>query len=236
MSPDPSLPLDRELDRLLGEIHLRIRQGRYTEAEERIAQAQALAPEYASVVEAEGDLAFAKRKFKQAENLYRAALVLDPTDDKLEEKYALSVVKVHEPEIVAHIIPGDDSLWSNRVPRPPVMSSGLSAILPGLGQWYNGDMLKAVGLIVAWLLLFFGQLGAALGGLKSISTGGGNPLAALFSGWNIALLILAFALWAYAVADAYLIAVRTNEEMPAFMQRKPKSPQLPVPPTRPKKR
>jgi len=153
--PDASLPSNPELDRLLVEMHVRLRQGQYDEVKERLAKAKALAPDHPAVLEVEGDLAFAQHRYKQAEMLFKAALQADPTNARLEEKFATALLRVQMPGYTVNQIPDDaDSPWSNRVRRPPWASGLLSAMLPGLGQFYNGDFIKG-GILVFIDIIFW---------------------------------------------------------------------------------
>ena len=143
---------DPELAALLTEAHLRIRQERYEDARERLAAAKQLAGDVPAVLELEGDIAFAQRRYKQAELLYHRAFQADPKNGPLEEKFATALVKVHEPEYRSHDIrDDDDDFWSFHVARPPWASGLLALILPGLGQLYNGDMLKGGALLFVTL-------------------------------------------------------------------------------------
>ncbi|HEY3378143.1 MAG TPA: hypothetical protein VGL77_11685 [Armatimonadota bacterium] len=202
------LPLDPQLDRLLAETFLRVRQGRYAEATARLAEAKELAPDHPAVLELEGDLAFAQRRYRQAESLYKQAFTLNPQNTKLEEKYATAVLKVHTPEILSHQIP-DDSLWSNRVPRTPIVSLLQSSVLPGLGQFSNGDWLKGLLVLGVWLLLNgcqFSMLYTAMSRVALSIENAPQLLQAFTKPGPFLTGLLLCALWCYAVIDAWWVA------------------------------
>ncbi|HOS44141.1 MAG TPA: tetratricopeptide repeat protein, partial [Armatimonadota bacterium] len=118
-APGGALPPDPALDRLLAEAFQRIRLDRYEEAAAKIAEAKALAPDHPAVLEMEGDLAFARRRYREAESLYRRAHALDPGNPRYEEKFATAILKIHEPELLLHDVPDDDVdfIWGQRRPR-----------------------------------------------------------------------------------------------------------------------
>jgi tetratricopeptide (TPR) repeat protein len=209
MNPvDPSAAANLALDRILSEIYLRLRQGKFAEAKERLAKAKALAPDAPAVLEIEGDLAFAQRNYRTAETLYRDALTRDRKNTKLEEKYARALLKVHEPEY-AYLRNYDDSLWSNRVPRNPIASTLLSALLPGLGQLYNGDIFKGI-IMIFFAILFESQVVWAYARVLVKSQQVPHVLSrafdTLFHGANPVLLLIILGLWVYGLIDAWLVA------------------------------
>lgn len=212
-----------ELDRLLVEIHIRLRQELYEEVKPRLARAKAIAPEHPAVLEAEGDLAFAQRRFVQAQQLYKAAFDADRSNARLEEKFATALVKVHAPDYASHQVPDDvDSLWSFHVRRPAWASGLLSALFPGLGQFYNGDWLKGV-------IILFIQIGIAssvihhalnLADIMAKQFGVtdaqgqfiltadhyGEFTSRLLHSFSIPMILLLTALWVYSIVDAIMTA------------------------------
>lgn len=210
MSGFRPLPPDPAVDRLLSETYLRLRQGRFAEAQERLTQAQAQAPDHPAVIEMEGDLANAQGRYTQAQTLYKRALEHDRHNTKLEEKYATAVLKAHAPELAAHDVP-DDSPWTQLVKRNPTVSAMQSAILPGLGQFYNGDLLKGLIVISLAILGNFIQLRLIGNLLYDFNSGGISPsiptfLGAWFSGPQLIITLVLLILWGYAVVDAALTA------------------------------
>ncbi len=208
--PGAPMPPTPSLDRLLAETFLRVRQERYDEAAVKLQELKALAPEHPGVLEIEGDLAFARRDFRAAERLYRQARTLDLTNARLEEKFATAVVKVHEPELLSHLPPDDDP-WHRHFHRLAWASAAISAIFPGLGQLYNGDMLKGGTLFIAAVLLIFAQLNGLMTTAAHLHLEGapvttGDLAAAAFKGVNLVVVLLYAALWIYGIIDAAIIA------------------------------
>jgi hypothetical protein len=201
MTPEPGPPA---FDPALAEIQLRIRQGQYADAAARLDIVKAGSPEDPAVWEVDGDLAFAQRRYRQAQTSYRRAHELDPTNGPLEEKFALAVVKVHEPDLLAHQrdLPDDDTpWWAQRIPRSPTVSGLLSALIPGVGQCYNGELLRGGLLIFAWLMLCAQVLTSV-----TLDNHGeftlGAAIASLFHGVALLWTLLLLALWLFAIIDA----------------------------------
>lgn len=202
--------LDPALDRLLSETFLRLRQGRMAEAKERLARAKELAPDHPAVIELEGDIVFAQHRYSAAEKLYKQALELNPTSTKLEEKFATTVLKMYEPQLRMRQVP-DDSLWSNRVPRKPVVSILQSVLLPGLGQLYNGDLLKGMLVMGVTILCSFAQLRVIVDKVYALKQIGatasfGDVIGVIGQGPQLIATFLLIALWIYAIFDAGVVA------------------------------
>lgn len=220
--PGATPPPAPDLDHLLVEIHLRMRQERYNEVEERLARVKAMAPDHPAVLELEGDLAFARRRFKMAEQLYHRACELEPENTRVEDKFANAVMKVHEPEFRAHQLPDDDeSIWSFHVRRPIWASAALSALLPGLGQFYNGELLKGGVLVfvdMAFARYVINQAWYTMDGIrKQLQLPEGQPgipvsyFPQLLHGMSIFVLMLLAAVWIYGIVDAVLVAKKSHE-------------------------
>ena len=212
---DPLSSPNANLERVLWEARLRIRQGRFAEARERLEKARELAPEESvAVIELEGDLAFAQGRFLSAEGLYKHAFTLSPDNAKLEEKYATALLKMHEPELLP-LKKLDDSPWSNRVPRNPIMSAIQSLLLPGLGQLHNGEWLKALIMMGIAIFILLAQLRTYIYAFYALRDQGSlSPaslaFAELYRGAGIALIICYVLLWLYSIADAAIIARETK--------------------------
>lgn len=205
---------DSNLERLLWEARSRIKQARYAEARERLEKARESAGDKSVlVIELEGDLAFAQGRFLTAERLYKEAFALNPKNLKLEEKYATALLKMHEPEL-SPLRKLDDSFWSNRVPRNPVVSAIQSAIFPGLGQLHNGEWLKGLIMMLVTIFIFLAQLRIYIFAFYDNRAGSTSPFTMafgeLFRGVGIVLMVCYALLWLYAVIDAVIIARDAN--------------------------
>jgi len=208
-APAPPPPLDPDVQRLLSEAQLRLRQGVLAGAEQLLAQAKELVPEHPAVLEMEGDIAREKGMNALAERLYRQAFQADRGNAGLEEKFATALLKTHQHEY--RDLP-DDSTWSDRIRRNPAASGVMSVLLPGLGQFHNGDFLKGAVLIVAWAMLlmfvYYGPIWYTMALMKSAHTASFFDAfwSRLFHGGNILLALLLVGVWIYSIIDAAYIA------------------------------
>lgn len=208
---------DSTLERLLWEARVRLKQGRFAEARERLEKArESAADKSVLVIELEGDLAFAQGRFLTAERLYKEAFAINPKNPKLEEKYATALLKMHEPEL-APLRKLDDSFWSNIVPRNPLVSAVQSAILPGLGQLHNGEWLKGLIMMLVTIFISLAQLRSYISKLaiyRDQGTASTDSLitatATFFQGFGIVLTVFYFLLWLYSIIDAIKIAREAN--------------------------
>jgi len=204
------LPVDPALDRLLSEAHIWLRQGQLPAVRERLTTLQQQYPNHPAVLEFEGDVLFTQGKIRDALASYQQARVLDPANARLEEKYATAVVQLKMPDILAHTVPDDDP-WNHRIPRAPWASAGIAAIFPGLGQFYNGEMIKGGIIFTVSLLLIFSQLYGIMNvahvmKLQGIPVTTEGLVSAIFSGANIFSTLLSAALWLYGIIDAAVVA------------------------------
>lgn len=218
-TPGSALPPDPALDRLLVEAFQRIRLERFDEAEAKLAEAKALAPDHPAVLETEGDLAFARRRPRDAEALYRRAHELDPKNARIEEKFATAVLKIHEPELLAHDIPDDDDVefvLGHRKARPPWASTLFSFLFPGAGQMFNGETVKGWALFFAGVYLWstfawswhqlWNERGGKPGLLPTTRIALGDIIGGMFHGPHAIITIFFFGAWIYGVVDAYLVS------------------------------
>jgi hypothetical protein len=232
-TPGGALPPDPALDRLLVEAFQRIRLNNFAEAEAKLAEAKAMAPDHPAVLETEGDLAFARRRIREAEELFRRAHALDPGNARIEEKFALAVLKLHEPELLAHDIPDDDDVefvLGNRKARPPWASALLSVVCPGAGQVFNGDTVKGWALFFAGIYLWSSIASAWQGARNGVPFLTGLfkqtwsyynrdsqyvPVDGAFGGLltvlHVIFIIACVAAWLYSIADAFLVANSLTE-------------------------
>jgi len=96
----------------------------------------------------------------------------------------------------------------NNIPRKPVFALVMSLVLPGFGQFYNGEANKAI-----WLFLAFALLSIP-----------GIALIALYlpNGWMFPTLVLSLlatlGLWLFGMIDAWRGARRRQEYVPAGWQ------------------
>jgi hypothetical protein len=104
--------------------------------------------------------------------------------------------------------------------RSPAYAALFSLVVPGLGQVYNGEVIKGLVVVVLWLGIFglnaanirvamTGGPGRGIGSLYGPQIDVGSIADALFSGAGVIWFGLLVIVWIYAVADAAVKAGRT---------------------------
>jgi TM2 domain-containing membrane protein YozV len=96
-------------------------------------------------------------------------------------------------------------------------NSGLAAVLSffwcGLGQIYNGQILKGVGLLFIYPIFFwFGCVSTVVGTVGGIGASTPSDQASAGGFWliGVILLLFAFGLWLYGMINAYRTADAIN--------------------------
>jgi len=201
---------DREkLDGLLREAHFLRLRGQEEEAETRCRAALALAPEDPSALEMMGDLLRSRGQTESAAEFYKRALAAAPGLPSPEKKYAELALELADrarlrdaANMLLH-----DPVSPQQQRRNVMTALFLSALFPGLGQFYNRDGLKGALLVVGSLICL------VLGGdqlmrlMLTIATTRPSGEVNSMGAW---LGLLSGVLWIYAVIDAVVTAQRRN--------------------------
>jgi tetratricopeptide (TPR) repeat protein len=209
VSYDPSNTVARA-EALLREAHVLRMRRQFGEAETKCRQALELRPDDVAGLEMLGDLLAEKGAVKEAAAAYQQALDQAPGRAALETKYARAALAMGEQQHqreMAELLLRDPTASTAGRRRNPMMALGLSAFWPGLGQFYNQEMLKGgvlAGSSLLALLLggdsFFRFLLALMGARVAPPTTG-----AVFG-------ILYFFLWLYSVVDAPVRAQKLSAD------------------------
>jgi tetratricopeptide (TPR) repeat protein len=224
--------LQREqIDRLVLNARVFLRQGRTAEAQAAIDELRTLQPDSAEACELQGDLCRRQGDRKGAREAYQQAFKLDPTNASAERKYAEVVLFLGEQERARR---EQRELVESPDKRPPKRRSLTLAVVcaflfPGLGQLYNRHHEKGLALFAASLmiviLLVYGMI------IAPWVPHGGRPHQGLDVGeqlemwlenlrtipwWHWTLAILGvlgfFGMEAYGVVDAVIVARREAKE------------------------
>ncbi len=90
------------------------------------------------------------------------------------------------------------------------LAAVLSALLPGLGQIYNGNILKGFVLLVVYTpCVWFGFASMFLGGLAGMAKTD-DPTAAAMVLFGFVALVAAPSMWLYSIVNAYRTAEKIN--------------------------
>lgn len=172
-------------EKLLQAAMLSYRRERFVDAEVALVQALGLTPADPVALELYGDVCQAVGRVDDAVACYKRATEVAPDRASAERKYG-DLMLQQDRSILA--------LRSREVPRSPHLAVLLSVLIPGAGQAYNGQWIKA-----AVLFAGFAALINALGGPMGFRYGSGAFPTSL-----PVLIVVAALVYVYAVIDANL--------------------------------
>ncbi len=207
---------------LLGRATLLRARGQRQEALELSQQAISLDDGGWEAHELAGDLLVELGRAELALEEYRRARQLNASRAALEDKLARAALAKATRDQVATI---SEELLSGRAaasfpPRKPAFAALMSLIVPGLGQLYNGEVIKGFVLLALFMMSFAlvgmslkGQIPVTIfspqGSLYGPQIDFGAIVSALFSGVTAVWVILLLLVWIYSIADAAIRASRS---------------------------
>ena len=200
---------EQEVHRLMTLAHLQRMRGQIRDAEDTCRKALEMSPQDVKVREELGDILYEESKLDMALAEYRAALTISPGAESLEKKFAKVTLEIGEAEHAKQL--AEDMFRNPRKhgvrPRNPVVAV-ISSIVPGLGQLYNGQVIKA-GIIFGAVLLLTIALATLQHYPRGIQTTAEffyftDPLVMILG-------ILAAMAYIYGVIDAPLTADKLNK-------------------------
>ncbi len=179
-----STPAERmEADRKLTSANIARRRGKFQEAEQECRAAIELVPQDASALEIFGDIMQSLGRVDDALYVYETAIKADAKRASVEKKYAeLMLLQNREIEI----------LRSEYIPRNPIVAIFFTALFPGAGQVYNGQVIK--GIVLACMV--FGSLSVLFW------TPIGHPVGRSISAPMAFFALVAAIAYMYAIVDA----------------------------------
>jgi tetratricopeptide (TPR) repeat protein len=170
--------------------------------------------------ELQGDLLLDLRRGEEAMASFRRAMELHPDRPVLEEKVARAALqraaRRQTLEMSQAILEGRAKPSGPQ--RSPALAALLSLIAPGLGQFYNGEMLKGFVMLIGFVFLCALVLLAVLREIASTPAGAqsmyGQPvdtgmITSALLGSTLPAVILLAVLYIYSVVDAAIRASRT---------------------------
>jgi tetratricopeptide (TPR) repeat protein len=204
---------------LLGEAVMLRSQGKRKEALAKCQESLRIASDNAEAFDIMGDLYVEQGRFEAAVEAYKRVLELDPSRaPTVEIKLARSALRQQKFTDQRRMM---QDIAAGRVKRPGKRSPGkaglLSLIIPGWGQLYNEEIIKAVIILVVWLFVFGKSLSVGVWRMAHPAGGQVDPtnlISGLFSAPAVWWSLLAIAICAYAAIDATMMALRkvTEEE------------------------
>jgi tetratricopeptide (TPR) repeat protein len=224
MSDEPTLSeIQNRIRELLGRATLLRSRGERREALQLAQQAVDLDEKSWEAYELMGDLYLDMGRGEQALDSYRRARKINESRGVLEEKIgraALARAARQRATTMSEAVL-DGMAQSDTVKRKPGLAALLSLIIPGLGQLYNGEVIKGF-IMAALFIALFGLSTVAV--RASIAASPISPqgalygpqidfvgiLSALFSGISAVWVVLLLVLWIYSIGDA---GIRASKSM-----------------------
>lgn len=201
---------EAEVKRLLTTANFHRMKERYEEAEKLCRQALEMAPKDPEVHEVLGDIMMSLGKAESALTEYQTALQLSPGSPVFETKYAKAVLAVAKGEqdkaLIQDMIDNPHKYGERK--RNPTIAMMLSLFVPGLGQLYNGEPVKAAilfGLFMIFLVAAVIQWNyiPAPDNIQRIIDHT-NPVVALLAAVSVSS-------WIYGIIEAPLTADKKNK-------------------------
>ena len=209
MSETPLSPDTRQKIReLMGRATLARVRGDHQQALQLAQEALTLHERNYEVHEFIGDMLMHLRRGADALNSFKRARELNPSRVELEDKVARAAIqRAAVMDNMAHL----QAVLEGRAPQEPKRSAAIAAIasllLPGLGQLYNGEFGKGLGLVAAFLAFALPGIFMVLRQV-AISPAAARDYLSLLRGSVLWLVPLAL-IYLYAIADAVVRAGRT---------------------------
>jgi TM2 domain-containing membrane protein YozV len=185
-----------------------------------VHEAIALDDTNAEAHELKGDLLLDLKRGEEAMASFRRAMELHPDRRVLEDKVARAALqraaRRQTLEMSQAILEGRAKPAGPK--KSPAYAALLSLIAPGLGQFYNGEVLKGFAMLIGYVFLSALVVLAVLREIASSPIGAqamyGRPIdtgaiTSALSGSALLVLILLMVLYIYSVADAAIRAGRT---------------------------
>lgn len=212
----------QKLRELLGRATLLRVRGEHEKALEIAYEAVGIDHENWEAHELLGDLLVSVNRPEQALESYGRARELNRSRVALEDKIARAALKraARLSAVALSQAYLDGTAKSDTVKRNPAYAALFSLLLPGLGQVYNGQLVKGMAMLFTFTLCFALSVLAVLRDFAARSPGPQGILygpridtsvilSALFTGVTAIWVVLLLALWVYSVVDAAVRAGRT---------------------------
>jgi len=215
------MEIQSKLRELLGRATLARTRRQWEQALKLVQEAIALDESSAEAHELQGDLLLELKRGAEAMGSFRRARELRPSRALLEDKIARAALqqaaRQQRIELSQAILEGRVKPASK---RSPGYAAVLSLMLPGLGQFYNGEVVKGLVMLTAYVFLLALALLAVLreiatspsaagGGLFGQEINVGAIFSGLSSGGTTLVSVLLVVLWLYGIGDAAWRASKT---------------------------
>jgi tetratricopeptide (TPR) repeat protein len=227
--PMRDLAQDEQINRLLTVANIQLRRGQAAEAEKAVLEILQSRPDDPAAHEMLADIRLTRGDFAGAEEALQKALALEPGRPTAEAKLARAALRRTEQERIAQIgvayAASDTALMrfsGGGSRRNSQWAAFGSALVPGLGQYVNGETAKGIIIAAVYFLIIIimAVMPDTSGLFHQISLffvpnlRADRAAAAPVSGFTWFLLILLTADWLYAIIDAAAASRRASESSP----------------------
>lgn len=143
-----------EIDKLISKANFHRMRGEYIEAEDAFREVLSKDESRTDMREMVADMLYARGQLQEAKSEYKKIMESCPGNTSAETKYAKVVLEIGEHDyekLIAKEMLENPQKFAE-APKHPLLSFILSALVPGLGQIYNKELVK--GAIILGLFLF----------------------------------------------------------------------------------
>jgi tetratricopeptide (TPR) repeat protein len=217
-SPPRDYAQEEENNRQLTVANIQFRRGQMAEAEKAVQEILAVRPGDAAANELLADIRLAKNDFDGAQQALKAALSAEPGRSTAEAKMARAVLRGQERQRMASLgvayAASDTALMrlSDGSRRSRQWAAFGSALIPGLGQYVNGETTKGIVIAAVYFLtiVVLSQMPDTRGLAHQVTRllAGRHIGTTPVRGFSWFLLLLMLADWLYAVIDAAMASRR----------------------------
>lgn len=234
--PDSPIAREVERDKLMTMAGVQRARGQVTDARETLEKALVMAEggsprEIAVIQEQIGELLMIEDDLEGAAAMFQEALKTDPSRVSAEKKYAAAQMEISDRQAEKRLgqkaLQGDSMAeiltsggLSGRAGRRNAGLAMILSLVPGFGQFYNGQFAKGAMLLATFSLamgiLTFTSDGKNLmqsfAATIALHPGKGAPVSPM----TIAVGVIGFAAWLYSIVDAPFFASKTSEAVEVY--------------------
>jgi hypothetical protein len=209
--PSLGFAQQEEAARQLTAANIQFRRGQMAEAEKSVTQILQARPDTAEAHELLADIRLSRHDYEGATESLKQALHIEPGRASAEAKLARAALRQYETERLkttgAAYAASEPSLMRRMAgdQKNGRMAGFASALIPGLGQYLNGEPAKGIVLAAVYFLALI-----LLSLMLAPSAHGRLLRAPSLNGVSWFLIIAGTADWLYAVVDAALASQRTD--------------------------
>jgi hypothetical protein len=221
--PTDPIARERERDRLLSLATVQRMRAQILDSRASLQKALIVSegmpgPQVAPIHEMLGDMLAAEERWEQAAAAYEQAQILDPARASAERKFGEMTLRIADEKAMAKLggmagAGGSDAITSGaQGKRNPGFAMILSLIVPGFGQFYNGQFIKActcLGIFV--IAIFLITMTPEIKALRCLFTPTAGCRGLSVSPFTWFCVLAASGAWLFSLVDAPISASKTQD-------------------------